>query len=81
MKKMHLKISRNAQENTSDRAIFILIKSQKNWLKCFPVNFGRRFLRTPLQNTSGRLLLYLLINLFIYCFLLSLLRLYLTNEK
>ena len=29
------------------------------WQRCFPVNFGK-FLRTPfLQNTSGRLLLFL----------------------
>ena len=44
---MHLKISRNAQENTCARVFFILIKSQRNWHKCFPVNFARRFLRAP----------------------------------
>ena len=32
-----------------------LIK-KRLWHRCFPVNFAK-FLRTPLQNTSGRLLL------------------------
>ena len=30
---------------------------KKLWHSCFPVNFAK-FLRTPIQNTSGRLLLY-----------------------
>ena len=31
---------------------------KKLWHRCFPVNF-LKFLRTPLQDTSGRLLLYI----------------------
>ena len=61
-KKIVLEIWQNSQENNCVKVSF-LIKLQalkkRLWHRCFPVNFVR-FLRTPfLQNTSGRLLLYM----------------------
>ena len=52
---MFLEILQNSQDNTCARVSF-LIKLKRLWHWCFPVNFAK-FLRTPLQNTSGRLLL------------------------
>ena len=65
-KKVFLKISKNSQKNTCARVSF-LIKLQaapatllkRDSHRCFPVNFAK-FLRIPfLQNTSGRLPLFL----------------------
>ena len=72
VKKVFLEIPTKLQENTCARVSF-LIKSglrpatllkKRFWHRCFPVNFAK-FLRTTfLQNTSGRLLLFLSIWLF-----------------
>ena len=66
-KKVFLKISQNSQENTCVRVSF-LIKLQalacnyikkKDWHRCF-LSYFARLLREPfLQNTPGRLLLFL----------------------
>ena len=61
---MFLEISQNSQENTCSRVSFLrpatLLKKWL-WYRCFPVNF-EKFLRTSfLQNTSGRLLLLVLL--------------------
>ena len=54
---MFLEISQNSQKNTCTRDSF-LIKLQRIWHRCFPVNLVK-FVRTPfLQNTTGWLLLY-----------------------
>ena len=59
--------SKNSQENTCARVSFLkralkacnFIK-KRLWHRCFPVNFAK-FLRTPFsQNTSGRLLLFII---------------------
>ena len=53
--KVFLEILQNSQENACARASFF--NETRLWHKCFPVNFAN-FLRTSLlQNTSGRLLL------------------------
>ena len=62
---MFLEISWNSQQNTFARVSFLIKLQQASnfiekrlWHRCFPVNF-MKFLRTPfLQNTSGRLLLF-----------------------
>ena len=57
-KVVFLIVSQNSQENTCARVSFLLKK--RHWRCCFPVNF-EKFPRTPfLQNTSRRLLLYML---------------------
>ena len=63
VKKMFLRISKNPHENTCARVSFLIklqaaacnIIKKRLWRRCFPVNFAK-FLRTPLQNTSWRLL-------------------------
>ena len=69
-KKVFLEVSRNSQENTCPESLFNKVNNNKGLRpatllkkrlchRCFPVNFAK-FLRTPfLQNTSGRLLLYI----------------------
>ena len=70
VKKVFLEVSRNSQENTCPESLFNKVNNNKGlrpatllkkrlFHRCFPVNFAK-FLRTPfLQNTSGRLLLYI----------------------
>ena len=62
-----LEISQNSQENTCASLFFNKVAGltpanllkQRLWHRCFPVNFVT-FLRAPLsQNTSGRLLLWI----------------------
>ena len=60
-KKVFLEISQNSQKNTCARVSPATLLKKRPQHRCFPVNFAK-FLRTPFsQNTSGRLLLYLLI--------------------
>ena len=66
VEKVFLEISQNSKENTCARVSFLIklqarpLLKKRLWHRCFPVNFAK-FLRTPfLQNTSGRLLLFLL---------------------
>ena len=63
VKKVFLAISQNSQENTCAR-----VSSLKKRLRhrCFPVNFAK-FLGTRfLQNTSGRLLLFIITSEFLF---------------
>ena len=68
---LRLETSPNSQENTCARVSFLIklqvrkttlpesVSKKRLWHRCFPKNFGK-FLRTPfVQNTYGRLLLYL----------------------
>ena len=74
IKKGFLKISQNSQENTCARVSYLIklqappatLLKKTLWHRCFPVNFAK-FLRTLfLQNTSGQLLLIILLT--IICF-------------
>ena len=61
-KKVLLEIWQNSQENNCAKVSFLInlqALKKRLWHRCFPVDFVK-FLRTPfLQNTSGRLLLYM----------------------
>ena len=62
-KKVLLEIPQNSEANICARISF-LIKLQASglqrlWYNCLPVNFAKIFGTPFLQNTSGRLLLYL----------------------
>ena len=68
VKKGVLEISQNSQESTCARVSFLIklqvppvtLLKKRLWRSCLPVNLAK-FLRTPFsQNTSGRLLLYIL---------------------
>ena len=68
VKKGVLEISQNSQESTCARVSFLIklqvppvtLLKKRLWHSCLPVNLAK-FLRTPFsQNTSGRLLLYIL---------------------
>ena len=69
MKKVFLKVWQNSQENTCARVSFLiklqawglqLYLKKRLWPRCFAVNFVK-FFRTPfLQNTSGRMLLWII---------------------
>ena len=68
VKKLLLQILQNSQENTCLRVSFLIklqarpatLLKKRLWHRCFPVNFAKFVRATFLQNTSGRLLKYLL---------------------
>ena len=60
IKQMFLRISQNSQESTCARASFLIKLKKRLWHSCFSVNFGKFLWTSFLQNTSGRLLLYLI---------------------
>ena len=80
---MFLEILQNSKENNCARISFLIklqarpatLLKKRFWHRCFPVNFAK-FLRTPfLQNTSWRLLPYILqylrfsnVYIYIVCF-------------
>ena len=62
-KKVFLKISQNSQENTGVRVSFLILK-KRLWYRCFPVNFAKFLRKRLLQNTSERLLVKPLKNIY-----------------
>ena len=70
IKQMFLRISQNSQDShshftftiqsTCARASFLIKLKKRLWHSCFSVNFGKFLWTSFLQNTSGRLLLYLI---------------------